>query len=117
MPELPTPIVLKDGPYTATATHDHFGLRAQRWVDGPLDIHRMLGIQNADGTFTALNGVSEDGAHQSPSHAQGTLAEMDAWLAIPEVQVALGKLSELYVHIKAARSEETRPAWLPTPAA
>lgn len=110
---LATPITISQGAMSATATHEHFGMTGQRWSDPPLVSYRVHGIQNADGSFTALTGKRADTSNATPENAAWNRAEYDAWFAKADEAGAFSRLAQMHNWIFAGRPAESKPAWLP----
>lgn len=113
MAQLAQPVPIRQGALSAEATHDNFGMTAQRWNNPPLATSRVLGLERADGTFEVISGVRADTNTSSEETAYWERAEYDAWVAKADEAGAFSRLAEGHAWIAAGRTAATKPAWLP----
>lgn len=106
--QLPAPITVTNGPYTATATHEQFGATIQPW-NGGMMMYLTVGTVDAAGKFSAIDGVRSDNKQRSPITVQLSADEDKALTGHADWQKALSRAAEMFRF----KLGGPRPAWFP----
>lgn len=101
---LPAKIVIKNGEHlSATADHVQFRLTARNGEPPAMVTEIVLGVLNANGGFDPIPGIRQDTQQPAQVRVEWTQPEYDAFAALPEVQVALGKAKQMHDWIAGGR--------------
>jgi hypothetical protein len=109
--QLPTPIEVRNGLYSATATHEQFGATIQPWNEPPIVLY-LTACAIVDGKLIPLNGKRSDNGITSPEYATPDPSESFALMSQPEWQAALEKAGQLFDFISSNRDPSLKPSWL-----